>query len=85
MRVKEIPTTPTQAYGEQFDFLTTENVAEILHVSKRTVYTLIERGQLKGFKSGNRVLFTKSELQRYIDGLIERSNPTNNATVAAEV
>jgi excisionase family DNA binding protein len=44
-------------------------VAEMLRVSKPTVYRLMSGGELKCVKIGGRTLFKESELKRFIDNL----------------
>lgn len=41
-------------------------VADILGVNKRLVYTLLERGTLKGFKVGNKWRVTESAIKAFI-------------------
>jgi putative molybdopterin biosynthesis protein len=43
-----------------------EEAAEILKVSKRTIYNEIERGNLKAKKVGNKYRILKSELENYM-------------------
>jgi putative molybdopterin biosynthesis protein len=43
-----------------------EEAAEILKVSKRTVYNEIKRGNLKAKKVGNRYRILKSEIENYM-------------------
>lgn len=49
--------------------LTIPEVAEILRLSKPSVYRLMASGQLKSVKVGGRTLFKESELERFIDNL----------------
>ena len=46
--------------------LSTQEVAEILHVSKSTVYDLIRRGEIHSYKIGRKVRFTQDDVDAYI-------------------
>jgi len=46
--------------------LSTQEVAEILHVSKSTIYDLIRRGEINSYKIGRKVRFTQDDVDRYI-------------------
>ena len=46
--------------------LSTQDVAEILHVSKSTVYDLIRRGEIHSYKIGRKVRFTQDDVDAYI-------------------
>ena len=39
--------------------LSTQEVAQILHVSKSTIYELIRRGEINSYKIGRKVRFTQ--------------------------
>ena len=41
-------------------------VAEILSISKKTVYEIIKRNELKAFKVGNKFRIDQDEVERYI-------------------
>lgn len=49
-------------------------VAEMLRISKPSVYRLMSSGKLKPVKIGGRTLFKESELERFVDSL-ELLNP----------
>ena len=50
--------------------LTLDNVAELLSVTKRTVYRLIAKGELaKSHKVGHSVRFFVSDVSAYFEGL----------------
>ena len=42
--------------------LSTQEVAEILHVSKSTIYDLIRRGEIHSYKIGRKVRFTQDDV-----------------------
>jgi len=46
--------------------LSTQEVAEILHVSRSTVYDLIRRGEIHSYKVGRKVRFTQDDVDAYI-------------------
>ena len=46
--------------------LSTQEVADILHVSKSTIYELIKRGEINSYKIGRKVRFTQDDVDAYI-------------------
>ena len=46
--------------------LSTQDVADILHVSKSTIYDLIRRGEIHSYKIGRKVRFTQDDVDAYI-------------------
>ena len=46
--------------------LSTQEVAEMLHVSKSTIYDLIKRGEIHSYKVGRKVRFTEDDVKEYI-------------------
>ncbi len=46
--------------------LSTQEVADILHVSKSTIYDLIRRGEIHSYKIGRKVRFTQDDVDSYI-------------------
>lgn len=46
--------------------LSTQEVADILHVSKSTIYDLIKRGEIKSYKIGRKVRFTRDDVDEYV-------------------
>lgn len=46
--------------------LTVDEVAEILQVSRNTVYALKNRGELASFKVGRKLRFSYTDVQAYI-------------------
>jgi excisionase family DNA binding protein len=53
----------TEADGE---ILTLDEVAAYLKAGKKTVYRLVQQGQLPGFKLGGTWRFRRTELDRWI-------------------
>lgn len=52
---------------DQNKALSTQQVADILHVSKSTVYNLIREGEIDFYKVGRKVRFTQEDVDRYIE------------------
>jgi excisionase family DNA binding protein len=48
-------------------FLTLEQAAEILQVSKRTVHRLIQRKRMPGFKIGGQWRIRESEFKKWVE------------------
>lgn len=46
--------------------LSTQEVADILHISKSTVYELIRRGEINSYKIGRKVRFMQEDVDAYI-------------------
>ena len=46
--------------------LSTQEVADILHVSKSTIYDLIKKGEIHSYKVGRKVRFTQDDVDAYI-------------------
>jgi excisionase family DNA binding protein len=61
--------------------LTTDGAAEILSVTRRTVYRLIKSGQLKAVKVNSTVRIPESSLEEFLDqNMVNDSKPI--ATIA---
>ena len=46
--------------------LSTQEVADMLHVSKSTIYDLIRKGEIHSYKIGRKVRFTQDDVDAYI-------------------
>jgi putative molybdopterin biosynthesis protein len=46
--------------------LSSQEVADILHVSKSTIYELIKRGEINSYKVGRKIRFTQDDVDAYI-------------------
>ncbi len=46
--------------------LSTQEVADILHVSKSTIYDMIKKGEIHSYKVGRKVRFTQDDVDAYI-------------------
>jgi excisionase family DNA binding protein len=49
------------------DILTIPEVAELLRVAEKTVYTLAQRGEIPAFKVGGQWRFSRGAIQAWID------------------
>lgn len=58
------------------DLLSSQEVADILKISRNTVYELIKRGELNSSKVGKQVRIARSEVNNYLNG-----GANNGATV----
>ena len=47
--------------------LTREEVMEILKIGRSTFYKLLQTGQLKGFKEGNRYKVPVESVEKYVE------------------
>ncbi len=57
---------------EPLRFLTLQEAAELLQVSKRTLHRIAQRNELPAFKVGRQWCIQKSELIKFIQSLNER-------------
>ena len=55
----------TENHGEK-ELLTREEVMELLKIGRSTFYRLLQTGQLKGFKEGNRYKVPVSAVEEYV-------------------
>ncbi|MCA9633676.1 MAG: helix-turn-helix domain-containing protein [Myxococcales bacterium] len=49
------------------DILTIKEVAEYLKLTERTLYRLVQDGQVPGFKVGNSWRFKRGDIERWIE------------------
>ncbi|MGD9116880.1 MAG: response regulator [Dehalococcoidia bacterium] len=56
------------------EFMTVEEVARLLRVTKKTVYRLLERGDIPAVKVGHSWRFDKVEIDRWVKWLSEKSD-----------
>jgi len=59
--------TQTGSAGEQEELLSLADAVLYLGVSKPTIYRLLERGEVKGFKVGNQWRFRRADLTAYLE------------------
>lgn len=63
--------------------LTALEVAELLKITKNTVYELVKRGELPGYKVGKKLRIDKADVESYINNQkVAKSN--NNQTIVLE-
>lgn len=65
--------------------LTMDDVVEVYHIRKSTLYAMVARRELASVKIGKRVLFRREDLDAYIQSKVRTSKiseggkaPTNN-------
>lgn len=61
--------------------LSTQDVADLLQVSKSTIYDLIRRGEIHSYKVGRKVRFTEDDVKEYI----AKSRESQNAKAAPSI
>jgi excisionase family DNA binding protein len=54
------------------EILTLPEVAQLLKVAEKTVYTITQRGELPAFKVGGQWRFRRADLDSWIDGKTRR-------------
>ncbi len=55
------------------EILTREEVMEILKIGRSTFYKLLQNGELKGFKEGNRYKVPAQSIDEYVDKRMEQA------------
>lgn len=58
--------------------LTTKELAEYLNVTERTIYNLLERGELPGFKVGVNWRFRREDINTWIENNKKMSVPARS-------
>lgn len=66
-----------QVYMEERNALSTQEVADMLHVSKSKIYDLIKKGEINSYKVGRKVRFMEKDVKEYI------ARSRNNQPIAA--
>ncbi len=54
--------------------LTIKQIAEYLNVTERTIYNLLQRGELPGFKVGMAWRFRKEDIDKWIKRNMKKQN-----------
>lgn len=67
----------------QDELLTVEQAAELLNLSKGTIYSKKSRGELPVMKQGKRLYFSKEELMRYLKAGRKKTNAELEAEAEA--
>ena len=60
--------------------LTAPEVAELLKITKNTVYELVKRGELPGYKVGKKLRIDKTDVESYINN--QKVTKSNNKFMA---
>jgi len=60
--------------GGRTAYLTLQEAAELLKVSKKTAYRMVQAGRLPGFKVGSAWRFRESDIDKWVDQLLS-ANP----------
>ena len=61
--------------------LTPLEVAELLKITKNTVYELIKRGELPSYKIGKKIRIDMHDVEEYINSQKSNSKPSNNGNI----
>ena len=61
--------------------LTPLEVAELLKITKNTVYELIKRGELPSYKIGKKIRIDMHDVEEYINSQKSNSKPSNNCNI----
>lgn len=62
------------------DILTIPEVAELLRIAEKTVYTLAQRGEIPAFKVGGQWRFSRGAIQAWIDKRTRAGQPGAEST-----
>ena len=62
------------------DILTIPEVAELLRVAEKTVYTLAQRGEIPAFKVGGQWRFSRGAIQVWIDKRTRAGQPAPDSS-----
>lgn len=66
--------------------LTAVDVAELLKITKNTVYELVKRGELPGYKVGKKLRIDRDDVENYINNQkISKSNRNKNIILNSEL
>lgn len=64
---------------EEKNALSTQEVADMLNVSKSTIYDLIKRGEIRSYKVGRKVRFTEKDVKEYISSSRDSQSVMNTS------
>jgi excisionase family DNA binding protein len=65
------------------EILTIPEVAELLRIAEKTVYTLAQRGEIPAFKVGGQWRFSWSAIQLWIDNRTRAGQPSGAESTRA--
>lgn len=54
--------------GELREYMSTQEVMDLLYISRSTLYRLLRTGQLKGFRVGSQWRVAREEFQKFCGG-----------------
>ena len=63
--------------------LSTQEVADMLHVSKSTIYDLIKKGEIRSYKVGRKIRFTEEDVKEYISHSKDNQSAMNSSSDAS--
>jgi excisionase family DNA binding protein len=66
MRAETDMAPRAQASDDSWRLLTTQDVAELLGLSRKYVYVMVERGELEHYRLGTRIRFSRNQIERYL-------------------
>jgi len=64
--------------------LSTQEVADMLNVSKSTIYDLIKKGNIRSYKVGRKVRFTEEDVKRYISHSRDNQSAVSSSSDATD-
>jgi len=69
------PTASNRQHGIE-PLLSIEEVSQVLHISERGIYRLVNSGELARVKVGQRTLFDPADIRRFIESRRDASGTT---------
>lgn len=57
---------------DQGDVMTLQEVAEYLKVGAKTIYSLVQRGRIPGFKVGGQWRFRRKDIEQWVESQMHR-------------
>ncbi|MGN1350133.1 MAG: substrate-binding domain-containing protein [Anaerovoracaceae bacterium] len=69
---------------KQDKIYSTKEVAEILHVSKSTIYELLKKGELNSYKVGRNLRFSREDIDLYMNKARNKQEGTVKKTFASQ-
>jgi len=66
------------------DILTIRDVAEYLKVTEKTVYGLVQKGKIPGFKVGGQWRFKREDIDQWIEDGKEAATQKDGASIDAQ-
>lgn len=57
--------------GDKYKILTSEDVMNLLYISRSTLYKLLKEKKLRGYKIGFKWFIPRGEVERFIDQKLE--------------